>query len=103
MMSSRVTRLPAPVRGIIAEHVVISTVLDPLMSLRALAAYSSLSIRTLRGYLELPPDRALPCFRLPGGGKVLVRRSVFDRWLEQFQTRGRPRFAAALRDLGLAA
>lgn len=88
------------VRGVLAERVVVSTTLDPLLSLRALAAYSSLSVRTLRGFTELQPDQALPCYRLPG--KTLVRRSIFDAWLERYQTRGRPSLAKALRDLGLA-
>jgi hypothetical protein len=89
----------AQVRGVLAERVIFSTPLDPFLSLRALAAYSSLSPRTLRQYIELPPDRALPCYRLPG--KILVRRSTFDQWLEQFRSRGRPSLTRALHDLGL--
>ncbi|MDP3939577.1 MAG: hypothetical protein Q8R92_15770 [Deltaproteobacteria bacterium] len=38
----------AQVRGVLAERVVVSTNLDPFLSLRALAGYSGLSIRTLR-------------------------------------------------------
>lgn len=89
------------VRGVLAERVVVSTTLDPFLSLRALAAYSSVSPRTLRQYLELPPDQALPCYRLPGGGKILVRRSEFDAWMRQYQSRGRPSLARAMRELGL--
>jgi hypothetical protein len=85
----------------LVRGVVISTVLDPLMDLRALAGYSSLSVRTLRGYIELPPDEALPCFRLPG--KLLVRKSEFDRWLERYRARGRPSLTRALQELGLGA
>jgi hypothetical protein len=73
--------------------------LDPYLSLRALAAYSGLSVRTLRGYLGLSPDQALPCYR--AGGKILVRRSEFDAWMEQYRSRGRPELARALKDLGL--
>jgi hypothetical protein len=88
-----------PVRGILPERVVVSTPLDPLLSLRALAGYSSLSPRTLRGFIDLPPTEALPCYRLPG--KVLVRRSDFDRWIERYRSRGRPSLARAIRELGL--
>ena len=37
----------AQVRGILAERVVVSTSLDPFLSLKALAAYSDLSVRKL--------------------------------------------------------
>ena len=96
-MSERVTQ----VRGALVERVVISTPLDPYFTLRALAGYSGIGIRTLRQYLELPPDEALPCFKLPGGGKILVRLSTFDAWLAQYQARGRPGLVRALRELGL--
>ena len=50
-------RPTAQVRGVLAERVVVSSLFDPLLSLKALASYSSLSVRTLRGFTELPPDR----------------------------------------------
>lgn len=53
------------------------------LSLRALAAYSSLSVRTLRGYLH-HPSRPLPHYRV--GGKILVKRSEFDAWMGAFRT-----------------
>jgi hypothetical protein len=83
----------------VVERVVITTTLDPLLSLKALAGYASLSVRTLRGFIELPPDHALPCYRLRG--KVLVRRSEFDAWIERYRTRGRPSLTRALREMGL--
>jgi hypothetical protein len=89
------------VRGVLAERVVLSTGLDPFMSLGALATYSGLSTRTLRRLIELPPDEALPCYRLPG--RVLVRRSEFDAWIERYRSRGRPSLARALAELGLKA
>jgi helix-turn-helix protein len=99
-------RRPAPgptdvrlVRGVIAERVVVSTSLDPFLSLRALAAYSGLSVRTLRAMIERAPSEALPCYRLPG--KVLIRRSDFDAWLQQYRFRGRPTVARALQEMGL--
>ncbi len=89
----------AQVRGVLAERVLLSTQLDPFLSLKALASYSGLSRRTLQKYLELPPDQALPCYRV--GGKILVRRSEFDAWIEPYRTRGRPGPARVLRELGL--
>jgi hypothetical protein len=88
------------VRGILADQVVVSIPLDPYLSLAALAAYSGLSRRTLRTFLELPPDEALGCYRLPG--KILVRRSDFDAWIAQYRSRGRPGLTRALHELGLA-
>jgi excisionase family DNA binding protein len=89
----------SPVRVRVAERVVITTQLDPFLPLRALAAYVGLSVRTLRQYLDLPPNEALPCYRV--GGKILVRRSQFDAWIAQYQTRGRPALVRALQDFGL--
>ena len=75
-MSERV----AQVRGVLVERVVVSSTLDPFLSLRALASYSSLSVRTLRTYLT-DLRHPLPCYRV--GAKILVRRSEFDGWLLQ--------------------
>jgi len=87
-------------RGPIVERVVVSTTLDPLLSLKALAVYSSIAPRALRQYLELAPEDALPCYRLPG--KILVRRSEFDAWIARYRSRGRPSLVRAMRALGLA-
>ena len=67
----------AQVRGVLAERVVVSTALDPFLSLRALAGYSGLSVRTLRNLLKDPVD-PLPYYRI--GGKLLVRCSEYDLW-----------------------
>ena len=56
--------------------------LDPYLSLKALASYSSLSVRTLRAHLS-DPLHPLLCYRV--GRKVLVRRSDFDRWIQGFR------------------
>lgn len=56
--------------------------MDGYLPLKALAGYSGLSVRTLRGYLA-HPSRALPCFRI--GGKILVKRSEFDAWAAGFR------------------
>ena len=87
------------VRGVIAQRVIVSIALDPFLSLKALAAYSSLSTSTLEDWVNLPPTEALPCYRLPG--KILVRRSEFDAWIERFRSRGRPSVERAMRELGL--
>src|SRR5262245_46249070 len=76
----------AQVRGVLAERVAISTQLDPFLDLRALAAYSSLSVRKLRDLLE-DPTHPIPNYR--PCGKVLVRRSEFDSWMAAYRQRGR--------------
>jgi hypothetical protein len=73
---------------------------DPYLGLRVLSDYSGLSIRTLRSFLDRePPGQALPCYRL--AGKILARRSDFDRYMEQYKTQGRPALLRALRRHGL--
>jgi hypothetical protein len=87
-------------RLVLVERVMLSAPADPFLSLRALADYSGLSVRTLRTFLERnPPAQALPCYRL--AGKVLVRRSDFDRYMEQYRTQGRPGLVRTLHRLGL--
>ncbi len=54
--------------------------------LKALADYSSLSVRKLRDHLE-DPAHPLPHYRV--GGKILVRRSEFDGWLSRYRRVGR--------------
>ena len=56
-----------------------------LLTLKQLVAYSALSERTLRGYINAPL-RALPCYRI--GVKVLVRKSEFDAWMLQHRQVG---------------
>jgi len=77
----------AQVRGVLAERVALSTPLDPFLALRALATYSGLSVRKLRGYLT-DPVHPLPCYRI--GGKILVRRSEFDAWAASYRQVGQP-------------
>ena len=75
------------VRGILAERVVVvSTPLDPFLTLKALASYSGLSVRTLRNHLD-NPAHPLACYRV--GGKLLVRRSEFDAWMAAYRQHGR--------------
>ena len=71
------------VRGVVAaERVIVSTTLDPFLSLKALAAYSGLGVRTLRAYLS-DITHPLPCYRV--GGKILIRRSEFDGWISKYR------------------
>ena len=62
----------------ILEAVTIQTDLDPWLSLRALAGYSCLSRRTLQDLVNDTSD-PIPSYRV--GGKILVRKSDFDRWM----------------------
>lgn len=59
-----------------------SSTTDAYLPLVALADYAGLSVRTLRGYLT-HPIHALPSYRI--GGRILVRRSEFDAWAQQFR------------------
>lgn len=51
---------------------------DRYLDLKSLAAYSSLSVQTLRSYVSDPSD-ALPSFCVRK--KILVRKSDFDKWI----------------------
>jgi hypothetical protein len=52
------------------------------LDLKTLSRYSCLSVRTLRVILSRPggPPHYRP------GGKVLMKKSDWDTWLEQFKT-----------------
>jgi hypothetical protein len=84
------------VRGILADQVAVSIPLDPYLSLRALAGYSSLSIRRLRTLLD-DPGNPLPAYRV--GSKILVRRSEFDAWAAAFRRVGRSDVNAIVRSV----
>jgi len=56
--------------------------MNSYLPLKALAAYSGLSVRTLRDRLT-DAAHPLPHYRI--GGKVLVRRSEFDAWAARFR------------------
>jgi hypothetical protein len=53
---------------------------DRLLDLKGLSEHSSLGVPTLRDYLR---SGGLPYFKLKG--KILVRLSEFDQWLESFR------------------
>jgi hypothetical protein len=74
------------VRGVLAERVVVSTLLDPFLTLKALVGYSGIGLRRLYDLLN-DPDHPLPHYRV--GGKILVRRSEFDAWITFYRHVGR--------------
>jgi excisionase family DNA binding protein len=73
---------------------------DSYLPLKALASYAGLSVRTLRGCLD-HPARPLPHYRI--GGRILVKRSEFDHWAEQFKVQAQPQGVDSLVDDVLAA
>jgi hypothetical protein len=86
----------AQVQGLLAERVVLSTPLDPFLPLKALVAYSGLSVRTLRTLLAASAH-PLPHYRI--GGKLLVRRSEYDAWAVRYRRVGRPDVADVVDDV----
>jgi len=54
--------------------------IDQYLDLKNLSAYSCLGVPTLRDYLR---SGGLPHFKLKG--KILVKKSEFDLWLESFR------------------
>ena len=67
---------------------------DRLLDLRGLSKYSSLGVPTLRDYLR---SDGLPHFKLKG--KILVRISEFDKWLESFRVDGKQRLDDIVKDV----
>ena len=55
---------------------------DTYLNLRELSQYSTFSLGSLRAYLK-DPDSPIPHYRVKR--KILVRKSEFDRWMEQFR------------------
>jgi hypothetical protein len=84
-------------RLMVIEGIELSNALDPYLSLKALAVYSSCSPRWLRAQLG-DPHHPLPCYRLPGG-KILVRRSAWDAWLARYRQVGRADVTAVVSDV----
>ncbi len=57
--------------------------LDQYLDLKGLSRYSSLSVRTLRDYLS---DSSRPLRSYCIKRKILVKRTDFDTWMEQYRT-----------------
>jgi len=59
---------------------------DEYLDLKSLATYSKMGVSSLRYHIRA---NDLPWFRIPGKqnktGKVLVKRSEFDGWMEQYR------------------
>ena len=55
---------------------------DIFLDLKQLAQYSTFSDSTLRGYLS-DPEKPIPFFRV--NRKILIKKSEFDLWMEQFR------------------
>ena len=56
---------------------------DKYFDIKALSAYSSLSISTIRNYIA-DGDDPLPSFCIKR--KILIKKSEFDRWMERHRT-----------------
>ena len=56
------------------------TLKEQYFDVKGLKAYSGMGETTLRGYIK---SGELPAFRV--GGKIFVRRSEFDQWIEQYR------------------
>ena len=82
-------------RLVTVDELVITANVDPYYSLKALAVYSGCSRRWLRAQLG-NPRHPLPHYRLPGGQKILVRRSAWDRWVDRYAQLGRADVAAVV-------
>lgn len=69
-----------------SRAILVLTMDDGYLSLNALSKYSGLSVKQLRGYIN-DPTSPLPAFQTDGGatgrGKLLVRRSEYDEWVEK--------------------
>ena len=74
--------------------------LDAYLTLRALSTYGGISVRQLRDHINDEPAHALPHYRLDG--KILVKRSDFDTWMQAKRIVGKPSLVAAIKALGLA-
>jgi hypothetical protein len=55
---------------------------DNFLNLKQLSLYSTFSDSTLRGYLS-DPEKPIPFFRV--NRKILIRKSEFDLWMEQYR------------------
>ncbi len=71
---------------IIPDDIAALALNEQYFDLRGLSVYSSMGISTLRYHIR---ENDLPAFKIPGKkdrtGKVLVKRSEFDGWIERFR------------------
>ena len=64
------------------------------LDLKKLSIYCSLGVSTLREYLK---RGTLPHYILPG--KIIVKKSEFDSWMEEFKVDGRENLEALVEDV----
>lgn len=64
------------------KHLIVEQSQPEWLDLKALQQHACVSERTIRDWIHRSVD-PLPAARV--GTKILVRRSVFDRWLEAHQ------------------
>ena len=74
----------------IATNIVLA---DQYFDIKGLCAYASLGESTLRHHIR---DNDLPHYKLQG--KILIRRSEFDQWIERYR-RGGEDIAGMVNDL----
>ncbi len=59
---------------------------DQYLELKGASTYSKIGVSTLRYHIR---ENGLPCFRIPGKkgktGKILIKRSEFDDWIERYR------------------
>jgi hypothetical protein len=67
---------------------------DRLFDLKSLSRHSCLGVPTLRDYIR---SGGLPHFKLKG--KILVRLSEFNSWLESFRVDTKPDLNALVNDV----
>lgn len=58
----------------------ITALKDQYFDLKGLSVYSALAVPTLRDYIR---EGKMPVFKLKG--KILIKRSEFDRWMEVYR------------------
>jgi excisionase family DNA binding protein len=75
----------------------VTTVTDRFMDLQEVAAYTRLSVRTLRRHLTGSTGSPLRSYHV--GGKVLLRKSELDAWIESHERRPSASVANTLRVL----
>ena len=67
---------------------------DPLFDLKGLSQHSSLGVPTLRDHLR---SGGLPHFKVKG--KILIRLSEFDAWLESLRVNKKQELDALVNDV----
>ena len=67
---------------------------DRFFDLKGLSAYSALAINTLRDYIR---EGLLPCFKIKG--KILVKQSEFDFWIENYRVNRKKDITSIVNDV----